>query len=526
MKSLFYLLLAAIISIPAVSQQVKVPGQFSGSFESFTQIYQPDSAINALVPQDRIGSNNYLKLDYNYGPFSAGVQFESYLPSVAGFPFIENKSALVHRYFRYSRERFSVQVGNFYEQFGSGLILRTWENRQIGINNSLEGANIQVEPFNFMKVKAVYGRMRKVFDYSASNIRGLDAEFDLSQLSKTPPAIRVMPGFSYVSKFEEYTGPEENFPTTIQSYSGRLNIESDWVSTSIEYISKGSDPQLTNGMSREKGHALLWNASVTGNNLGVNLTVRELENMLSRSERMSESMVTLMNYVPALTKQHEFLTTNIYVYNAQALGELGGQLDFFYNFEKGSAIGGKHGANLGINLSHYSGLKEPGKMFSTGGEKYFHDFNVELKKHWSDKLQTLFLYQNVFYNKAVIEGGLYDDVLTNAFVANSIYRLTKTKTLRLQAEHLWTEQDRGNWAAALAEFSFAPTWIFTLGDLYNYGVTKLHYPYVGASYTRGGTKIAVTYGRQRAGMFCAGGICRLVPATTGFNITLTSRFSN
>jgi hypothetical protein len=32
----------------------------------------------------------------------------------------------------------------------------------------------------------------------------------------------------------------------------------------------------------------------------------------------------------ALTRQHDYLTTNIYVYNAQAIGEIGGTLDMFF----------------------------------------------------------------------------------------------------------------------------------------------------------------------------------------------------
>ena len=159
MKSFFYTLLCIGIINTSFAQQNILSGNLSGSFESYTQLYQKDEKINAILPQDRVGSNNYLKLDYNYKQFTVGIQFESYLPTVAGYPFSVNESKIANKYFKYTAKKFSLHVGDFYEQFGSGLIYRSWENRQIGINNALEGVNVQVKPVDFIKLKVVYGRM-------------------------------------------------------------------------------------------------------------------------------------------------------------------------------------------------------------------------------------------------------------------------------------------------------------------------------------------------------------------------------
>jgi len=34
----------------------------------------------------------------------------------------------------------------------------------------------------------------------------------------------------------------------------------------------------------------------------------------------------------------------------------------------------------------------------------------------------------------------------------------------------------------------------------------------------------VNYGRQRAGIFCVGGVCRQVPAANGLTLSVTSTF--
>ena len=59
-------------------------GQVSGSLETNSIYYMNDSKIGER-PEDRFGSNNYLKLDYASGRFSAGVQANAFLPVLQGY---------------------------------------------------------------------------------------------------------------------------------------------------------------------------------------------------------------------------------------------------------------------------------------------------------------------------------------------------------------------------------------------------------------------------------------------------------
>jgi len=44
------------------------------------------------------------------------------------------------------------------------------------------------------------------------------------------------------------------------------------------------------------------------------------------------------------------------------------------------------------------------------------------------------------------------------------------------------------------------------------------------SYTKSGSKIMLSYGKQREGIVCIGGVCRQVPAANGLMLTITSSF--
>lgn len=533
LKKLSLLPLLAV-SLPLFAQDGKKDiGFLKGSFESINQIYRKDTGTNAIVPQDKVGSNNFLKLDYTYRNFSAGIQFESYLPAIVGYPGNMDGSKLVNKYFRYNTEKLAVTVGDFYEQFGSGLVFRAFENRQIGINNAVQGVNVHFNPAPFIQTKIVYGKQRRFFDYSDGVVRGADVQLNWSKISGKPSNSDFSTAFSYVSRYDPYTGANPAIEPTVDAFSARANFSSGNFFLEAEHVSKGSDAHLANQYYTMKGKALLINTGYSFKNLGINLNFRRIENMDYRTDRNAVQAEYLVNFIPAITKQHHYNLSNIYVYNAQALAEIGGQANIDINFPKKSAIGGKYGANLSLNFSQYNNLDITSsnadgfksKFLSFGKEKYFRDISATFKKRWSQPLTTTFEVQHVYYNKSVIEGGLYDDIESLILTADVLYKMAKKQSLRVELQHLSTQQDNKNWAALLAEYGYAPNWTFFVQDLYNYGGSrKLHYYNAGFSYNYGAHRLLVSYGRQRAGLICTGGVCRMVPAYTGLNLTLTSSF--
>lgn len=139
-------------------------GHLSGSFETNTIYYVEDSKTGAVVPHNSYGSNNFLKLDYQLGRFSAGVQLEYYPHPLVGTPMqgyeyvMEGFSInnLTEKYISWTDRNYSVTVGDFYEQFGSGLILRAWEDRALGFNNSLGGARVTFNIKDIVEGKVLY----------------------------------------------------------------------------------------------------------------------------------------------------------------------------------------------------------------------------------------------------------------------------------------------------------------------------------------------------------------------------------
>ena len=120
--------------------------------------------------------------------------------------------------------------------------------------------------------------------------------------------------------------------------------------------------------------------------------------------------------------------------------------------------------------------------------------------------------------------------VSNIFVGDVTYKFDRKKSMRVELQYLLAGRTNGNydhegdWVAGLVEFNLAPRWSFFAQDMYNIHQTKTHYYSGGFSYTHSRTRVQLSYGRNRAGYICSGGVCRYSPAYTGVNLVLTSSF--
>jgi hypothetical protein len=88
--------------------------------------------------------------------------------------------------------------------------------------------------------------------------------------------------------------------------------------------------------------------------------------------------------------------------------------------------------------------------------------------------------------------------------------------------------DKGDWATILLEYSVSPHYFFSVMNQYNFGNPdgdkRTNYPIFTCGYIKDATRFMVSYGRQRAGLFCVGGVCRFVPANNGLTLSFTHSF--
>lgn len=548
------------LSFKTVAQEEK-KGNFFGGFESNSQYYLDDNELGDFTYPDRFRSNNYLNLNYNYGRWTAGILAEAYEKNALlnYNPKLEGTNVGTY-YLNYKTNKLDITGGYFYEQFGSGMILRTWEDRALGINNSIRGGRIVYSPIDQIKFTGLYGQQRSGFGVSKGQIFGFDSDINVSTFLNMDISDLSF-GFSYVGRQDDITIENPNFNEITNAFSNRLDFIHNSFYATFEYCYKSDEPaiifnELDNDFIKP-GSSFLLNTGYSQKGLGVDLTLRRIENMSFYSERKPDIYPEnggstsinyndkIMNFVPALTKQHHYNLANIYVHQAQSridyidptimkAGETGGQIDVFYNFAKGTKFGGKHGTKVAINYSSWYNLPgeykyNPGdyktKFFGVS-QKYFSDFNIEFTKKINKNLHGNLMYVNQYYDQKLVVGG--DLVKTNIVAGDITYKFKASKSLRIQAEHMWADADNKNWAGATAEFNYNSKLSFYVYDMYNYGndhvEKRVHYYNVGGSYRKGSSRIALNYGRQRGGLVCVGGVCRFVPESKGISLSLSTTF--
>ena len=538
------------ISISVFSQE---KGNVTGGLESNAQWYLNDKELDFSQPENPLRSNNYLFINYKYKNWLGGTQVESYEKNALLNYNPAFKGTNIGTYFlEYKNDKIDITGGYFYEQFGSGLLYRSWEDRALGINNALRGLRVIIKPTSYLTIKAINGKQRSGFDVANSTIYGLDTEVVLSDLFKMKTS-ELSFGITYVGRDEKTDFVNPNFNRLTNAFAGRINFSRNAFYLTTEYDYKSKDAvvqvnQVSNSFVKP-GSALVLNMGYSKKGFGLDGTFRRLENMSFFSEREANGNSyndKIMGFIPSLTKQHHYNLANIYVYQAQPnvllsdeslvkAGEIGGQIDLFYNFKKGTKFGGKYGTKVAINYSNWHALGGTFYLYSPQdyktdflgfGKKYFSDINIEITKKISDKLSTGFAYINQ-YNNLKLTTDTFGIVQTNIVAGEATYKFNTTKSIRIQGEHMWADSDKRNWAASTVEYNFNSKFSVYASDMYNYGNldgNDNHYYNVGSAFRKNSTRIALSYGRQRGGLVCVGGVCRIVSESSGISLSLNSTF--
>ena len=508
-------------------------GYVTGGFETNTNLYHDDARTSATVPDGKFGSNNYLKLDYYNRKFSAGVQMEAYAPALVGYSSDLKGAALTNYYVNWDDDDFSITAGTFYEQFGSGLLFRTWEDRALGLNNALMGARVKYSYNDIVNVKALWGMPRFGMKFSQTQVKGADLSFVLSNLIDIDNTYIALEG-SVLDRYEALDADRvaDGCRPNTTGWSARLNAESHGFFLKGEYVDAGEKYYYNTSYSgagemylRKRGNAQLVETGYNGHGLGVNLSLRRLEWMDSKVVTDASSNVNMLNYVPALCTQYTYMLTTLHPYGARTgevssrftnSGEIGGQIDVFYNVKRGTWLGGKRGMRLHANFSTYHTIKEEGTF--RPGNLLFRDISVDVEKQWTRKFKSTLLWSYQEFTPSY--GASRTTWLSNIMVADLLYKFNSSFATRMELQYLVTFEDQKDWMAALVEVSFAPRWSIFASDMWNHGMTKVHYYNGGISYTKSRTRLSVGYGRYKAGYICSGGVCRQIPAYTGANVSL------
>lgn len=566
-KKLTLALAALTLSAATASAQtIKVAKdydvQITGSLQTDFLVPQEDNKIGTGTYDDKVLNNTYAEVHALSKYVDAGVRLEYLDHPLPGFDKDFKGWGVPFYYIKGKLKNAELTLGNFYEQFGSGFILRTYEERSLGIDNSLLGGRVMVRPFKGVQAKVIVGTQRRYWD-TQSLIGGADLELSVSEWSQKmqQSGTNLTLGASWVVNHQHQKEDvfadathKLRFVENTNAFDVRANFQKGGFSVLGEYAQKTEDPTFDGKFPYiyRKGYVTMLSTSYSQSGMSILLQAKRSDNMNFRSCRTETSATaSTINHLPAFAMQQTYALASLYSYGTQPNGEWAYQAEFGYKFKRKTFLGGKYGTSVKLNFSHIRSIDKkihnggkPGTdgygspFWKQGDELYYQDINVQLEKKITKDFKLNLMYMNQFYNKTVAEGHggtIHSDI----YIAEAKYRINKKLTLRGEAQYLHTDKDQGDWYFGLLELSFLPHFMFTISDQYNgnehyytslgaedksKGTHKEHYINGSVTFTHGVHRLQVGYGKTRAGYNCSGGVCRYVPASKGVTVSYNYNF--
>jgi hypothetical protein len=518
-------------------------GSFSGSLIVNGNFYQKDERIGAAnTPQyerQLYGADSWLNLSYTKDGYELGVRFDLFNNSQLLNP---NDSytdqGLGRWYFKKKIQKLGISAGYLYDQIGSGVIFRAFEERPLLIDNALFGIRLTYDLSDDWQIKAFTGKQKRLFESYDSILKGLSLDGYVA--GREGSNWSIVPGFGVVGKtlsesqmdalansLASYTPDDFIAEAPYNSYAftlyNTLNVGNlSWYiegayKTEEVIFDLFADRTLWTGESTigkyvlEPGSLLYSSLSYSAGKLGLLFEYKRTENFTFRTDPFVTLNRGMINFLPPMNRLNTYRLTARYNPATQELGEQAFQVDLRYAPRK----------NLSflVNFSNITNLDN----FQLYRE-LFTEVTLKKPRKWT----LIGGVQIQDYNQEIFEGKSgVPPVQTITPYVDYLYKIDRKKSVRLEMQYMNTDEDFGSWVFGLVEFGIAPHWIFELSDMWNVKpkkTDKLHYPTLGVVYSVDANRFSIRYVKQVEGVVCSGGICRLEPAFSGVRLNISSNF--
>lgn len=533
--------------------RIYAQSSFSGSFQSNTNFFIRDSAIGAAgYPQYdnlKVGSDIWFNLNYSNADLGleAGVRFDAYLNSIIRNPTTPYTGVgLGTFYIKKKLGDFTFTGGYLYDQIGTGMIYRAYEERTLGIDNALIGGRVEYDYQQKVHLKVFSGVQKDVFSIYNPIISGFNGEANLKA-----GKVIFQPGVGILNRSMD----QGSYNTLVSSIQSTLDT-SQWftplhnvyafalyntltigpVSWYIEGDYKtrdaitGLDSAGTSVLMNKTGNAVYSTLNISKKGLGAIFIFKRVQDFTMRTSANETGIYGELNFEPPVARENSLRLPSRYFAPSLEQHELAfgtevtwtpvKKLSFLFN---------------GSYIRDF--LFE--KLIQPGHPNFFGEGSVEAHYKPVRALDFELGFQYILYNRPIYQqdgGNIPAEYNVHAYTPffEITHKLARRMSYRLELQYQYVPADFGQWMYGLFEFNVAPHFSFAASDMWNFkpdknnveGIYQVqhHFYSVFVSYTQGANRFSLNYVKQVAGIVCTGGVCRYEPAFSGVKFSVTSTF--
>jgi hypothetical protein len=521
MKRKFFGLL--VLFLPLFSS-----AQLSGDLMVNSNFYVKDTTIGATTSQylrEFSSSEAWMFLNYSVSGFNFSVRYDLFNNSALLDPNeVYTDQGLAFYAVNKKIGKLDVTAGHFYDQFGSGIIFRAFEDRILGLDYAINGLNLKYYFSDNARIKAFTGRQKNRFATHEQVLKGINYEHDfflgenlslfmgagLVNRTIDQETMTILANEINSYPLEDRFVPKYNmFAATLYSTMVFKNFN-----LYVEYARKTPEAIKNREGSKfvyEDGDVLYSSLNYSVKGFGLSLQHKRTKGFTMRTSPFTSFLVGTINYMPPMSKQHAKILPARYSISAQELGEIASQAEATFSPNKKNTFT--------TNFTYVT---------DENNKKIFHEYYIDYYHKFSKKFKATFGLQSIYYDKEVYENEHEPSVKTITPFSEFVYKFDRKKSLRWELQYLLTEQDHGDFFFGLVEFNMAPHFSFSIADMINTKPLKVdkvkHYYNFFVAYTLNQTRFSLGYMKQVEGVVCTGGVCRVEPAFSGLKFNLTTSF--
>lgn len=508
-------------------------GNLSGDLMMNVNFFQRDTNIkaagNQLYDNFLSGGEGWLSLRYSGYGFTGVVRFDGFNNSNLQNPSSALTAAGIGM-FSLSKEakKLTITAGHVYDQIGSGIIFRAYEDRGLLIDNALFGLHLRYRLNDHLSLKGFTGQTRNVFERWQPILKGMNAEGDFDLFKGKA---HITPGVGIVNRTMDQKSMDNlvsninNMPEGsrfVPSYNMRAatiynTLNAGNFSWYLEGALKSQEAIVyENSLHNSTGSVLYSTVGYAMNKFGINASAKRTEHFIMRTSPNEILLKGIFNWQPIIAQIRPQRLIARYTPPSQDLSEIAYNANAFYTPSDKLTFTAAY--------THINTLADVA---------LYREVFVETEIRSVKKFLFHAGAQYLVYNQSLYQQKIktdYPDVHAITPFLEVVYKVSKKKSLRAELQYMNTKQDYGSWSFVLLEYNISPMWSFAVSDMYNIDPNEHHvkephhYPNFFVAYTKDAHRFTVQYVKQVDGINCTGGVCRYEPAFSGCKIGVTSTF--
>jgi len=458
---------------------------------------------------------NWLNLDYNKNIFSAGLRFEVFQPNDPDPSVSRGKvryADITYKYFTVDigdvEEGLNITAGNFYKLFGRGLILKSYEDRNIRVDNNLLGVKVEANYLGF-SLTALSGSAANSVNERQDILHAMDLQYN---------------GLNFVKLAATLASNQPNIDGVARTTLAAFRLQPSYWNFDgyAEYgIKSNKDDQLKyfNDDEWKVGEAFYGSLNFYYDAFSIVGEYKYYDNYAFTS---SDGTI-YYNTPPSLRKEYTYVLLNRHPSPLDQSNEEGYAVEVNYNFSDETSFIVNYGVTRTLpNSSYYQRVNNSANLISTQLKEVY----LQATHGWNESFTTIAAFG---YNEELSTNTKnITPILENKFYFDDINTI-KLVLEHQQTENLTTNEKYYDDVIAL-EYLRSPNFNVSLvaemqtKEPEEGNIVRKIWSFIQLGYKLGNhSDISLLIGSRQAGNICIGGICRYEPAFQGIELKMLTR---